>query len=91
MFVGTFGRAMLCSLLFFFFWNSVLHYVTSSIVLVKYLYEVKQHQRKHVVYGGHVLGKSVHDPAWKKFGKALAWHSIRLIRCGSTGRQKQNS
>lgn len=38
-------------------------------MLVKYLYEVKQHQRQHVIYGGHVLGESVHDPAWRKLGK----------------------
>lgn len=72
--VGTFCRAVFCSLLLLlllFFCNRVLHYVT-SIVLVKYLNEVKQHQRQHVVYSGHVLGESVHDPAWKKFEKAFA-------------------
>lgn len=31
---------------------------------VEYLYEVKQHQREHVIYDGHVFGESVHDPTW---------------------------
>lgn len=38
-------------------------------VLLKYLYEIKQHQRQHVIYGGHVLGKSIHDPAWRELKK----------------------
>jgi len=42
-----------------------LHYITSSTALVKYLYEVKKHKRQHVIYDGHVLGESVHYPAWK--------------------------
>lgn len=35
-------------------------------ILTKYLYEVKEHQRQHVINGCHVLGESVHDPAWKR-------------------------
>lgn len=37
-----------------------------SLVFAKYLYEIKQHQRKHVIYGCHVFSEPVHDPAWKE-------------------------
>lgn len=37
-----------------------------TLLSVKYLYEVKQHQRQHVIYGGHVLCESVHDSAWQE-------------------------
>lgn len=38
-------------------------YVMASALLAKYLNEVEQHQRQHVIYGRHVLGEPVHDPA----------------------------
>ena len=40
-----------------------------QLVLVNYLYEVKQHQRQHVIYCGHVLSESVHDASWKRTNK----------------------
>lgn len=44
--------------------SKALHYVMSPTALVKYLYEVKQHQRQHIINSSHVLGEPVHDPTW---------------------------
>lgn len=37
--------------------------------MFKYLYEVKQDEGQHVVYGGHVFGESIHDSTWKNLEK----------------------
>lgn len=59
------------------------------IVLAKYLNEIKQHQRKHVIYGCHVLSESVHDPAWKRTSKSVVNYISVAFNNNSLGEQKQ--